>query len=349
MNLPIQCSLKEILRLRHKVFAPRDRSPKQFSTTRPLDDSLDTVFVSETTDEFGAIKYSQTRRGAVADLLWLTMTYDQTSWGHNPGGDPRSIDDLLEIVQAQHNVTKTSLGLLTSSLDEFKYYKHAVTKLPFPKITIILHPGLQDSTQTHVSGKQRHDDRIQQGRRAELAKLRNYLMLKSLREETHIIWLDADVFYLDDGIVSRMLKHVRARPGVGILTARCAKGLKYDYDLNAWRGTRRGPRGWDLDQAEIDAGEEGLQGQYQVLELLDDTKDDDLVPLDTVGATLLYMRASLVWRGLTFPHQYIVGTRWGKDGWDGIESEGLCYRARGLKGGKCMLLGDPWHVEHTVD
>lgn len=314
-----------------------------------MEESQSTVFVSEPTDEFGAIEYSLTRRGASADLLWLTITYDQTSWGHTPDGDPRSIENLLEIVQSQHNVTKTSLGILTSSLDEFNYYKHVTTALPFARITIIMHPGFRDGHSQEEDRKIRHADRFQQARRAELAKLRNYLMLKALRDETHIIWLDSDVFHLDDGIVSRMLRHVRAWDNVGILTARCAKGLKYDYDLNAWRGTRRGPRGWDLDEQEIDAGEEELQGQYQVRDLIEGTSDDDLVPLDTVGATLLYMRSSLLWRGLTFPHQYVVGTRWMKDGWDGIESEGLCYRARGLKGGNCMLLGGPWHVEHTVD
>ncbi|ETN39754.1 uncharacterized protein HMPREF1541_05980 [Cyphellophora europaea CBS 101466] len=308
-----------------------------------------TVYESETTDDFGVIKYTHTRLAASSDLLWLTITYDNTSWGHNPEPDNsiRCVHDLLNIISAQHDVEKTSLGLLTSSMDEYHQYKEAVTEYAFARVTIFMHTGFNDGPT--VAREHRHDGDVQTLRRAEISKLRNYLMLQTLREEAHIVWLDADVFRLDDGIVDRILRHVRARDDIGIITARCSLGGMYNYDLNAWRGTREGPRGWDLDQKEIDAGEMDLQGQYHVDKLIKDTSDDDLLALDTVGATLLYLRASLIWRGLNFPHQYVVGTRWMKDGWDGIESEGLCYRARGLKGGKCMVLGGRWHVEHTTD
>ena len=91
----------------------------------------------------------------------------------------------------------------------------------------------------------------------------------------------------------------------------------------------------------------GVELENGSIELRISVTDDDLIDLDTVGATILYLRASLIWRGLNFPHQFVVGTRWRKDGWDGIESEGLCYRARGLSGGKCAVLGGDWHVQHT--
>lgn len=290
-------------------------------------------------------RYTRRRLNATSDLLWLSLTHDKESWGRNRLRLTRTIDDFLKIVPAQHDVETVTLGLLTSSMDEYHKYKSATLKLPFAKVEIFFHPGFHDGPT--VDRSHRHDDEVQAVRRAEIALLRNYLMLKTLGEEAHILWVDADIFHLDDGITKRMLQHIHDREEVGIITARCSRDGAEDYDRNAWRGTRKGPRGWDLDQKEINNGELKTQGQYHVDKLIVGTTDDDLVDLDTVGATILFLRASLVWRGLSFPHQFVIGTRWRKDGWDGIESEGLCYRARGLSGGKCAVLGGDWHIKHT--
>jgi hypothetical protein len=40
-------------------------------------------------------------------------------------------------------------------------------------------------------------------------------------------------------------------------------------------------------------------------ELIDGTGDGDLLPLDAVGGTIVYMRANLVWEGLNFPSYYV--------------------------------------------
>ena len=293
----------------------------------------------------GAVRFTRTREGATSDLLWLALTYDESSWGRNDG-ENRSVEDFLHTVAMQHKIDNVSLGMLTSSSEEYSSYKKATEQYDFAKITLFLHSGFHVGPT--VDRDHRHDGDVQTIRRAEISKVRNYLMLRTLEEEKHIIWQDADVWHLDKGIVNRMLEHTEARDDVGVITARCALGGMDNYDLNAWRGTREGPRGWDLDQKEIDAGEMDLQGQYHVDKLIEDTNNDDLIALDTVGATILYMRASLIWQGLNFPHQYVVGTRWAKDGWDGIESEGICYRARGLAGGKCMVMGGSWHVKHTT-
>lgn len=303
------------------------------------------IFEAEVALGDGVVQYTRRREGATPDLLWLTLTYDESSWGCNDG-ENRTVNDFLHSVVLQYNVEAMSLGMLTSSLEEYNTYKTATEHYNFTKVTIFMHPGFHVGPT--VDRAHRHDGDVQTVRRAEISKLRNYLMLRTLGDVKHIIWQDADVWHLDTGIVNRIVEHIEARNDVGVITARCELGGMENYDLNAWRGTREGPRGWDLDQKEIDAGEMELQGQYHVDTLIKDTTDDDLVELDTVGATILYMRASLIWQGLNFPHQYVVGTRWRKDGWDGIESEGICYRARGLEGGKCMVMGGSWHVEHTT-
>ena len=57
---------------------------------------------------------------------------------------------------------------------------------------------------------------------------------------------------------------------------------------------------------------------------------EGLFRLDAVGATVLMMKASLWRQGLAFATSYLVGTDWKDEGWDGVESEGLCVSARNL-------------------
>ncbi|GAM90478.1 hypothetical protein ANO11243_085220 [Dothideomycetidae sp. 11243] len=279
------------------------------------------------------------------DLLWLGLTYDESSWSHLPDGAPRSIKHLHEIIAAQYDVKRVSLGLLTSSAEEYERYIESIEHIDYARVTIFLHPGFHEGPV--VDRKRRHEAKFQTERRAEMSKLRNYVMLKTLREEQHIVWLDADVYRVDPGIIDRMIQHTEEKEDFGILTAMCTLWNGRNYDLNAWSGTRQGPRGWDLNKEEEEK-ELKFQGQHHVEELIKNKGGDQLVALDTVGATILYMRASLIEQGLNFPHQYTVGTRWKKDGWDGIESEGLCYRARGLKGGRCGVLAGDWRVAHAA-
>ena len=69
--------------------------------------------------------------------------------------------------------------------------------------------------------------------------------------------------------------------------------------------------------------------------------------MDSVGGTILYIRANLIREGVVFPHFNIVGTTWEQAGWVGVETEGLCYMAKGLVGGGCYVLGGKHHVRHS--
>ncbi|KAF2150226.1 glycosyltransferase family 62 protein [Myriangium duriaei CBS 260.36] len=298
--------------------------------------------------ELGAnlTRYTRIHSGLQPDLLWLTLTYDDKSRGRLPDEARRNISHIHELIAAQYKPERISLGLMTSSMDEYEFYKESVQDSDYAKVTIFRHPGFRAGP--FVDRAQGHDNKVQKDRRAEMAKLRNYLMLKTLEEEEHIVWLDADVFHIDTGLVDRMIQHTQEQDKYGILTSLCQSGDEGNYDRNAWDGTRKGPRSWDLNGDELKAGELKKQGQSLVHELLPGTGDDDLVPLTAIGATILYLRGDLVTQGLNFPHQYTVGTRWMKDGWDGIESEGLCYRGRGLKGGGCAVMGGKWKVRHTA-
>lgn len=145
-----------------------------------------------------------------------------------------------------------------------------------------------------------------------------------------------------------MLAHSATNPDAGIITARCQDGPTYNYDKNSWAGGRvdKSVKGAESSDAGIREEEAGRK-QRLVDELIKRTGDGEVVRLDAVGGTVLYMRAKLVWEGLNFPSWNVVGTRWGRDGWDGIETEGVCYAARGLEGGGCYVLGGKNYVKHT--
>ncbi|GAM84723.1 hypothetical protein ANO11243_027240 [Dothideomycetidae sp. 11243] len=301
------------------------------------------------TDDFGHTvkRYSwtsSTGNEEELDLLWLTMTYDKTSWGNLPGHGRRDISHLHTLIASQYPTERVSLGILTSSPDEYERYKEGIEELGYGKVTIILHRGFHSGPV--IDRAHRHDESAQTARRSEIAKLRNYLMLRTLGEEQHILWADADVFSFADGLVDRMVQHARESDEYGILTTRCNYGANKNYDLNAWAVSEAGR---DLTGREDKRNSLLTEGKKFISDIIKDTSDDDIMPLDTVGAAILYMRASLVNQGLAFAHQYVVGTKWGKDGWDGIETEGLCYGGRGLQGGKCGVLGGKWSVEHSTD
>ena len=75
---------------------------------------------------------------------------------------------------------------------------------------------------------------------------------------------------------------------------------------------------------------------------------EGLLRLDAVGATVLLMRTDLVRQGLAFSTSYLVGTDWIGEGWDAIESEGLCITARTLGGAGCwaMIEGHSRHCQN---
>ncbi|KAJ8552376.1 hypothetical protein ON010_g10170 [Phytophthora cinnamomi] len=96
----------------------------------------------------------------------------------------------------------------------------------------------------------------------------------------------------------------------------------YDYDLNAWVGHRkvRSPGEENFVPGPLSVRNmHNLQGENQIA-----------VPLDSVGGTMLYVRADVHRQGVIFPAHYTIGSEWGAEGYDGIETEGFCYNAHFL-------------------
>jgi len=121
-------------------------------------------------------------------------------------------------------------------------------------------------------GVHRAAGQIQNARRTVLAKSRNYLLSRALDDEDWVLWLDVDVIEYPANIVARLLE-----TGKDIVQPHCV--LDYGggtYDLNAWRDHGR-------------------------LHLQDLRGEGDLVELDTVGGTMLLVRADVHREGLIFP------------------------------------------------
>ncbi|UJR11041.1 hypothetical protein I4U23_015225 [Adineta vaga] len=300
-------------------------------------------------------------------LLTLVLTKDKYSWGRNSKNSSfRTFLSFLNIIKSSHiPASNISLGLLTSSKEEYIKYKKIIEMTSmnygelFTRVHIIYHPGFVDQKQRtifDVGREERHDYTKQKERRRLLSRLRNYLMISTLQSEDHIIWLDADVYFSSNILLKTIIKKsidsklIHNLP-LGLLTTRCAfeRDPHSNYDLNAWLGPRRVPNAKELDHIRnggIFVGRPTKDTKMLDI-LLEGTVNEDLIKLDSVGGTILYIKADLIRQGLVFPPYYIIGTEWNmQEGWDGIETEGLCYIARNL-GHDCYALGGDWVVTHT--
>ena len=121
-------------------------------------------------------------------------------------------------------------------------------------------------------GVPRYAPFLQVRRRTILAKSRNQLLSRALRDEDWVLWLDVDVIEYPSDIIETLLA-----TGKEIVQPNCV----YNYggpsfDLNAWRDHGR-------------------------LHLHDLRREGELVRLDAVGGTMLLVKADVHRDGLVFP------------------------------------------------
>lgn len=157
---------------------------------------------------------------------------------------------------------------------------------------------------------------LQIPRRTVLAKSRNHLLSRALRDEDWVLWLDVDVVDYPPDVIERLLA-----TGRDIVQPHCVReygGPTFDH--NAWRD----------------------QGRQH----LDDLRGGpDLVRLDAVGGTMLLVRADRHRDGLVFP-PFLYGRKspfardpspFTGDGVGEIETEGLGMMAKDM-GHECWGL-----------
>ena len=150
---------------------------------------------------------------------------------------------------------------------------------------------------------------IQIPRRAAIARSRNHLLMHALDDESWVLWVDVDVVDYPQDVIERLLAI-----GRDIVHPHCVKEPGGPtYDRNAWRE----------------------QGRVH----LDDLRGGpDQVRLDTVGGTMLLVRADAHRDGLVFP-PFLYGGRsrlardpnpWVRDAVGEIDTEGFGLMAADL-------------------
>ncbi|KAK1934650.1 Mannan polymerase complex subunit MNN9 [Phytophthora citrophthora] len=256
-------------------------------------------------------------------ILFIVVFNDAGSWGSN-----RSVNDYFQMLSSMElPKEKQSVGLLTSSMDEFLKVKEIFKReiQNYARLSVIYR---DDFSQGGLTRDNRHDDNLQLQRRRMLARYRNYALISFLETwHQHVIWLDADIVHVPPHLPLKMIQS-----GLDIVTPICMiitnqeTNEGYDYDLNAWVGRRK---------VRQPTSEEFVPGPLSVKYMHDlQGEGEEAVPLDSVGGTMIYIRADVHRQGVIFPHNYIIGSEWGREGYDGIETEGLCYSAHFL-GYKC--------------
>ena len=170
---------------------------------------------------------------------------------------------------------------------------------------------------TIPEGVPRYHPVYQEQRRAVLARARNHLLFSALRDEDWVLWLDVDVVEYPADIVERLLACDR-----DIVHPNCV--IEFggpSFDRNAWK----------------DGGRKHLS----------DLRGQGLVRLESVGGTMLLVRADRHRDGLVFPpFFYGARSRWVRDPHPlrgtqvgEIETEGLAMMAKDM-GIECWGLPD---------
>ncbi|KAE9347502.1 hypothetical protein PR003_g6885 [Phytophthora rubi] len=252
-------------------------------------------------------------------LLLVTVFNDAESWGAN-----RSAADYFELVRSlDFPKEKMSIAMLTSSAEEFKKVKKVFSRQihEYSRLSVILR---NDFSQDGLTRLNRHSEKLQSNRRRMLARYRNYALLSNLQTwHQHVLWLDADLVSIPADLLLKMV-----RSGLDVVTPMCLRRYNYqsndsyDYDLNAWVGHRkiRSP-----EEENFVPGPLSMRNMHDL-----HGESQNVVPLDSVGGTMLYVRADVHRQGVIFPAHYVIGSEWGAEGYDGIETEGFCYNAHFL-------------------
>lgn len=229
---------------------------------------------------------------------------------------PAYLDNLRNLDYPREAI---SLGLIEgdSQDDTWEMLQRALPELEqqYRRITLVRHHA-----GVRLPG-QRWEPGVQRERRAALARVRNHLLSRALTDEEWVLWIDVDVTSYPPDLIQRLLA---ARKD--IVVPNCVSepnGPTYDLNTFLLR-----PEAAALDWAQWvrDGILQPPRGFGRVYP--DELSAHDLVRIDSVGGTVLLVRADLHRAGLIFPpvpYQQL------------IETEGLAALAKDM-GTTCWAL-----------
>lgn len=155
----------------------------------------------------------------------------------------------------------------------------------------------------------RWEPTIQLQRRSVLARSRNHLLMKTLRDEDWVLWIDVDVQEYPADIIAQLLSWEKE-----ILAPNCVNEYGgISFDLNTFQLV---PDAAALHPSVHLVGDLAPRGDGR--RYLHELSDSDLVPVDAVGGAMLLVKSSLHRDGLVFPPFPYK---------DYIETEGLAMMA----------------------
>ncbi|KAF9955271.1 hypothetical protein BGZ72_003894 [Mortierella alpina] len=277
---------------------------------------------SDLTFDFSQPLSKRLQDQATPTVLVLTLVRNHEGWGKG-----RSFLDFIKMVQAlDYPMANIHLGILASDKKEFDTISEIVNSWPeeepvFPKVRMIYR-----EKDIGIARKDRKEDSVQRERRRLIARLRNYLLYSTLRDEDAVFWIDSDVTCIPSYVLGRMVES-----GKDIITTAATFGPGGDFlDLNAWVGERIKPN--EEQMKVVEKGGVFVPGPANVK--YTNQLSGEFGELDSVGGMVLFVRAEVHREGVAFTTNYVIGTGWHHEGYDGIETEGLCYVAKFL-GYKC--------------
>lgn len=306
-------------------------------------------------------------------LLALSIVKDSQSWGANRG--------LLDFLNLLTNLTqqtpdvKLSLGLLISDTTTYTDLgcslalnaekpsqpstcanadqTHAskvgdyLQQLRMQRAMVLRCP--QDQHLAKLTPNTKRSPQGQMLRRRGLARLRNQLLFSALEQEDAVLWIDSDIIAAPQDMLPKMIAS-----NLDIITPSCYfydkswprwRQKQWYFDYNVFQGSVSRPEKNEL--VEIAAGrsfpQKTKQNRHGDIKFLDELAHNksEFVQLNSVGGTMLWVKASVHRDGVVFPVANIVGSEWDRQGFVGLETEGICWLADFL-GYKC------WGMPHTV-
>lgn len=278
--------------------------------------------------------------------------------GNDAYGSDRKFSDLMATLRSlwqSHPDYFVTLGFMIHPELEFNAVDEYFKANPVggvDRVTLVFAPFLEGPR--GINGADRHKDSIQRVRRRTIARIRNYLVHTTLEELDYTFFMDADIGSFDRPETILPLLIYSDKP---IVVPRVTLGGNKDYDMNSWRGERTKPSKEQLDKMNEDKWDDvdyvpkdvGDKMKH-IKNFIDDNDNPDPMKterLDSVGGAVLFIKSTVLRQGVVFPTSYIVGSAWErKEGYDGIETEGVCYLAKPL-GYECWAM--PNLVAHHLE
>ncbi|KAL3902103.1 MAG: hypothetical protein SGCHY_000052 [Lobulomycetales sp.] len=266
-----------------------------------------------------------------------TIILNSSSWGvYN---DFSRYLKLVESFDYPHSCIH--LNLLAFDESEYESLKTQVSQSkPLFAYVTLLHP-VKSLVERAISNQGVE----QKSQKAKLAALRNLLVYSSLNSKVNgVFWMDANMAHVPHNLVREILDS-----GHDIVTPHSK--LKHrphiEHDLSTWIGPRAKPTEEEfigIRDGSLEFTPHNTPATKLIRESNANERSERYVEVTSVGGAFLFVRADIHRLGISFPPYYAVGAQdWDmKEGYDGIDTEGICFLARTV-GFKC------WGMPHEKD